>query len=61
MCIACEFAFTDMLEAPPPEEGERILREQFAGASHGPTPSATPFTCEPSNPGAAPPENEPKP
>ena len=30
MCIACEMAFMDMLEALAPEERERILREQAA-------------------------------
>jgi len=50
MCIACEMAFLDMLEALPPEERERILREQFAGYSAGPAPApapVTPFVCEP--------------
>ena len=30
MCIACEMGFWDMIDAPPPEERERILREQAA-------------------------------
>ena len=30
MCIACELDFFDMLEALPPEERERILREEAA-------------------------------
>jgi len=28
MCIACEIAFMDMLDAVSPQERERILREQ---------------------------------
>ena len=49
MCIACEMAFLDMLEALPPEERERILREQFSAYSAGPAPGApaAPFVCEP--------------
>ena len=48
MCIACEMAFLDMLEALPAEERERSLREPFAGYSAGPEAApATPFVCEP--------------
>jgi hypothetical protein len=36
MCIACEMAFMDMLDALAPEERARILREQ-----------AERFACEP--------------
>lgn len=40
--------FFDMLEALPPEERERVLREQFSGYSAGPGPAAAaPFVCEP--------------
>jgi hypothetical protein len=28
MCIACEIAFWNMIDALPPEDQERILREQ---------------------------------
>jgi hypothetical protein len=28
MCIACELSFWNMIDALPPEERERILREQ---------------------------------
>jgi hypothetical protein len=30
MCIACEMSFWNMIDALPPEERERILREQAA-------------------------------
>jgi hypothetical protein len=30
MCIACEMGFWDMMEALPPEQRERILREEAA-------------------------------
>ena len=30
MCIACEMSFWDMMDALPPEERERILREEAA-------------------------------
>ena len=42
MCIACEMAFMDMLEALPPEERERILREEARYSA-----PAAPFVCEP--------------
>jgi hypothetical protein len=48
MCIACEMAFMDMLEAPAPEERERLLREE-----------ATRFICEPA-PDAPAPKDERK-
>ena len=53
MCIACEMAFFDMIEALPPEARERILREQEDAAA---------FACE-APPAAAsqPPEAERKP
>jgi hypothetical protein len=35
MCIACEIGFWNMIDALPPEDQERILREQ-----------ATRFACE---------------
>jgi hypothetical protein len=30
MCMACEMGFWDMIEALPPEQREKILREQAA-------------------------------
>jgi len=61
MCIACEMAFLDMLEALPPEERERILREQFSAYSADPAPTpATSFVCEPFDE-PAPPKDERKP
>ena len=30
MCIACEMSFWNMIDALPPEDQERILREQAA-------------------------------
>jgi hypothetical protein len=39
MCIACELNFWNMIDALPPEERERILREQ-----------AEQFSCEASEP-----------
>ena len=30
MCIACELNFWDMIDALPPEDQERVLREQAA-------------------------------
>jgi hypothetical protein len=42
MCIACELGFFGMLEALPPEERERILREEAARMQ-----PAAPFACEP--------------
>jgi hypothetical protein len=30
MCFACELAFWDMVESLPPEQRERIMREQAA-------------------------------
>jgi hypothetical protein len=30
MCIACELSFWNMIDALPPEDQERILREQAA-------------------------------
>ena len=30
MCIACELSFWTMIDALPPEDRERILREQAA-------------------------------
>ncbi len=30
MCIACEMSFWNMIDALPPEDRERILREQAA-------------------------------
>ncbi len=42
MCIACEMNFWNMIDALPPEERERILREQAAR-----------FACEASEPAPA--------
>jgi DNA invertase Pin-like site-specific DNA recombinase len=64
MCIACEMAFMDMLEALAPEERERILREQFAGYSSGAAPPDAPirpFVCEPFDEPSQQPEGERKP
>jgi len=67
MCIACEMAFFDMLEALAPEERERILREQFGDAAVDEAPAkvkAAPFICEPFDDGepiAAKPKAERKP
>ena len=44
MCIACEIAFMDMLDALSPEERERILRENAAAR----------FACEAPQDEAAP-------
>ena len=61
MCIACEMAFMNMLEALPPEERERILRDQFSGYGAGQEDApATPFVCEPFEE-PAPPKDERKP
>ncbi len=30
MCIACELSFWNMIDALPPEQQERVLREQAA-------------------------------
>ena len=30
MCIACELSFWNMIDALPPEDQERVLREQAA-------------------------------
>jgi hypothetical protein len=38
MCIACEMAFFDMIEAMTPEARERFLREQEEAAR---------FACDP--------------
>jgi hypothetical protein len=44
MCIACELSFWNMIDALPPEDQERILREQAARfaceAGEGEPPSA---------------------
>jgi len=44
MCIACELSFWNMIDALPPEDQERILREQAARfaceAGDGEPPSA---------------------
>ena len=43
MCIACEIAFMDMLDALSPEERARILRENAAAAQFAcETPQAEP-------------------
>ena len=42
MCIACEMAFMDMLEALAPDERERILREQFGDAAFDAPQAAAP-------------------
>jgi hypothetical protein len=46
MCIACEMNFWNMIDALPPDERERILREQ-----------AEQFACE----AAKPPQQQPIP
>ena len=67
MCMACEMGFLDMLEALPPEERERLLREQFGDAAFDAAQAkvqASPFVCEPLNdgtPDAPNPEDERKP
>ncbi len=48
MCIACELSFWNMIDALPPEDQERILREQAAR-----------FACE--APAAEPPRLPPQP
>jgi hypothetical protein len=51
MCIACEMNFWNMIDALPPDERERILREQ-----------AEQFACEaaePPQPRPIPDEREP--
>jgi hypothetical protein len=53
MCMACEMGFWDMIEALPPEQREKILREQAAA-----------FGCdvpEAETPAAPPPPDERKP
>ena len=54
MCIACEIAFMDMLDALSPEERARILRENAEAAK---------FACEtpPAEPASQPAEDERKP
>jgi hypothetical protein len=42
MCIACEMAFLDMLEALSPQERERIMREEAARFSCDAPPPASP-------------------
>ena len=44
MCIACEMAFFDMIEAMTPEARERFLREQEEAARFAcdPAPAALP-------------------
>jgi hypothetical protein len=47
MCIACEMGFWDMMDALPPEERERILREEAARfACEAPEEPAPPFKDE---------------
>ena len=50
MCIACELSFWNMIDALPPEDQERILREQAARfaceAGETEPPSAAPVTDE---------------
>ena len=48
MCIACELSFWNMIDALPPEEQERVLREQAARFACE-TPAA-----EPTRPAAPP-------
>jgi hypothetical protein len=48
MCIACEIAFMDVLDAVSPEERERILREQAQSQR---------FSCE--APANEPPQQQP--
>ena len=43
MCIACELSFWNMIDALPPEEQERVLREhaaRFACEAGEPAPQA---------------------
>ena len=51
MCIACELSFWNMIDALPPEDRERILREQaerFAcdAPADAPPPTAPPAMDE---------------
>jgi len=51
MCIACELNFWNMIDALPPDDRERVLREQAArfgcDAPEGaPPPPAQPATDE---------------
>jgi hypothetical protein len=54
MCIACEMAFMDMLEALPPDERELILRAQFGEEAGDATAPGASFTCEPADGGEPP-------
>ena len=48
MCIACEMAFMEMLDALEPAEQERILREQAARfACDEPAREQVPPTAQP--------------
>jgi hypothetical protein len=55
MCIACELSFWNMIDALPPEDQERILREQAARfsceAGEGEPPSAAQPAPDERNPG----------
>jgi len=42
MCIACEIAFMDLLDALSPEERERILRENAAARFACEAPASEP-------------------
>jgi hypothetical protein len=52
MCIACELSFWNMIDALPPEDQERVLREQAARfaceapAAEPPLPAAPPIPDE---------------
>ena len=52
MCMACELSFWNMIDALPPEERERILREQAARFAceapdaEPPRPAAQPIVDE---------------
>jgi hypothetical protein len=61
MCIACELAFLDMLDALPAEERERVLRREAAtqGGAAQRKPAA-PFVCAPFDEGS-PADDERKP
>jgi hypothetical protein len=49
MCISCEMNFWNMIDALPPEDRERILREQaarFECEAPEPAPAAQPIADE---------------
>ena len=54
MCIACEMAFFDMVEAMTPEAREKFLREQEEAARFAcdapPAEAPAPSRAEPSGP-----------